>query len=95
MKNPRVDINTVDSFQGQERDVIIYSPVRYRTNVFVSDHQRLNVSFTRARYALFVCVQDQMFSVSASFNDGCNVINILRFKQFEGVGPAHLSEKVS
>lgn len=64
MKNPRVDINTVDSFQGQERDIIIYSPVRYRINGFLSDHQRLNVSFTRAKYALFVCVQEQMFAVS-------------------------------
>lgn len=63
MKNPKVDINTVDGFQGQERDVIIFSPVRFKTNGFLSDEQRINVSFTRAKYALYICAQEQLFKV--------------------------------
>ncbi|XP_065308823.1 uncharacterized protein [Dermacentor albipictus] len=53
------DVNTVDGFQGQERDVIVLSCVRAhnpRGNIgFVADARRLNVAITRARKALYIC----------------------------------------
>ncbi|EJD50704.1 hypothetical protein AURDEDRAFT_83748 [Auricularia subglabra TFB-10046 SS5] len=54
----KLDFNTVDGFQGQEKDIIILSCVRAGPRVtdigFVKDVRRLNVSITRARSSLFI-----------------------------------------
>lgn len=45
-------MNTVDSYQGQERDIILISMVRSNTSKkigFTSDDKRMNVSLTRAK----------------------------------------------
>lgn len=50
-------INTVDGFQGQERDVIIISLVRSNAKGeigFLSDLRRMNVAITRARMKLII-----------------------------------------
>jgi hypothetical protein len=49
-----LQIATVDSFQGQEGDVVIISTVRTRRVGFVDDKQRLNVAITRAKRILRV-----------------------------------------
>lgn len=53
----KVDINTVDAFQGSQRDIIIYSTVRSSkkpTIGFLREKARLNVSFSRAKSALII-----------------------------------------
>lgn len=52
-----VEIDTVDSYQGREKDVIIFSCVRTgerRGIGFVRDVRRMNVGLTRARSSLIV-----------------------------------------
>ncbi|TFY66727.1 hypothetical protein EVG20_g4365 [Dentipellis fragilis] len=54
----KVVFNTVDGFQGQEKDIIILSCVRAGPGLtkvgFLSDVRRMNVALTRARSSLFI-----------------------------------------
>jgi ATP-dependent RNA/DNA helicase IGHMBP2 len=53
----KVAINTVDSFQGQERDIIYISMVRSNEKGeigFLADTRRMNVAMTRARKKLVI-----------------------------------------
>ena len=52
-----VSINTVDGFQGQERDIILISMVRHNEQGqvgFLSDLRHMNVAITRARMKLII-----------------------------------------
>jgi senataxin len=56
-----VEINTVDAYQGREKDVIIINCVRANklqevkaSLGFLTDYRRMNVAITRARHFLFV-----------------------------------------
>lgn len=52
-----ISINTVDGFQGQERDVILISMVRGNDEGrigFLGDLRRMNVAITRAKMKLFI-----------------------------------------
>ena len=58
------EVNTVDGFQGQERDIIIMSCVRSSGIGFLSDKQRLCVALTRAKHSLILCGNFRTFMVS-------------------------------
>ena len=52
-----VDVNTIDGFQGRQKDITFYSTVRSterRRIGFVADEHRLNVGLTRARCSLMI-----------------------------------------
>lgn len=54
MLGPGAEVSTVDGFQGQERDGIVFSAVRTRRIGFLSDFRRMNVALTRAKMSLVV-----------------------------------------
>lgn len=80
------DIGTVDSFQGGDRDIIIYDCVRSSKAKnskedrekrgggkidFIADEKRLNVSLSRAK-KLLIIVGDMEFLYRASVSEGTN-----------------------
>ena len=55
--HPGISVRSVDGFQGQERELIIFSAVRSNDVGqlgFLDDDQRMNVLLTRARRGLIV-----------------------------------------
>jgi ATP-dependent RNA/DNA helicase IGHMBP2 len=55
--NPQIRVDTIDSFQGQEADVVYISLVRSNERQelgFLRDYRRMNVALTRARRGLFI-----------------------------------------
>lgn len=63
-----ISINTVDGFQGQERDIILISLVRNNPKGdigFLRDLRRMNVAITRARMKLIILGD----KTTLSFND--------------------------
>lgn len=72
-----VDIGTVDSFQGSDRDIIIYDCVRAAQHNgkakidFIADEKRLNVSLSRAK-KLLIIVGDMNFLYRAKCSDQDN-----------------------
>lgn len=52
----KIDINTLDAFQGRENDIIIYSTVRTKNSIgFQKEKERVNVAFSRAKDLLIIC----------------------------------------
>lgn len=64
-----VDINTIDGFQGREKDIILFSCVRSVRGKggigFVADERRINVGLTRARCSLIVIGNAKALQVRA------------------------------
>ncbi len=53
----KISVNTIDSFQGQERDIVYISMTRSNADGvigFLSDTRRMNVAMTRARKKLVI-----------------------------------------
>lgn len=65
-------INTIDGFQGQERDVVYISLVRSNAKAiigFLNDYRRMNVAMTRAKKKLIVVGDSATIGGDPFYND--------------------------
>jgi superfamily I DNA and/or RNA helicase len=68
----RISVNTIDSFQGQERDIVCISMTRSNSDGsigFLSDVRRMNVAMTRAKKKLVVIGDSGTLSVLPFYAD--------------------------
>jgi ATP-dependent RNA/DNA helicase IGHMBP2 len=68
----KISVNTIDSFQGQERDIVYISMTRSNTENkigFLSDIRRMNVAMTRARKKLVVIGDSATLSQLAFYSN--------------------------
>ncbi|MFT4559523.1 MAG: ATP-dependent RNA/DNA helicase IGHMBP2, partial [Planctomycetaceae bacterium] len=80
----RVEIDTVDGFQGREKEAVIISMVRSNAEGeigFLSDARRMNVALTRARRKLIV--------IGDSATVGGNEFFAAMLEYFESIGAYH------
>ena len=47
-------MNTVDAYQGREKEIIIISTVRTEGLGFLNDLRRMNVAITRAKHFMWI-----------------------------------------
>ncbi|KYQ99859.1 DNA2/NAM7 helicase family protein [Tieghemostelium lacteum] len=71
---PGVSIDTVDGFQGREKEIIIFSCVRAPEDKgsgigFLADVRRMNVAITRPRSSLIIVGNSRALSVNPDWND--------------------------
>jgi len=59
-----VTVDTIERFQGGERDIMILSLVRSKAGGFVFDDRRFNVAITRARRKLVFVAHPELFANS-------------------------------
>lgn len=91
-----IEVNTVDAFQGQEKDIIIFSCVRSRDFGgekkgigFLKDTRRLNVALTRAKYALYTIGSSDVLSTNPVWSNYLHHMNSeSKYKQMRDMDEA-------
>ena len=76
----RIEIATVDSFQGRECDLVVYSTVRSNTERrigFLKDNRRVNVALSRAKDSLVIVGDDFMMRNATIDSDENPFIEVL------------------
>ncbi|MDY0907327.1 AAA domain-containing protein [Pedobacter sp. CFBP9032] len=78
----KITVNTIDSFQGQERDVVFISLTRSNMdgNIgFLADTRRMNVAMTRAKKKLVVIGDSSTLSKAKFYADFINYAETLNY----------------
>ncbi|KAF2350373.1 P-loop containing nucleoside triphosphate hydrolase [Trinorchestia longiramus] len=88
-ESKRVEINTVDQYQGRDKEVIVYSCVRSCTEPrkagdLLKDSRRLNVAMTRAKRKLIMVGSVETLKLYEPFQKLLSVLNDDEIFQFTG-----------
>ena len=78
-----ISINTVDGFQGQERDIIVISLVRSNDEGqigFLRDLRRMNVAITRARMKLIILGDRSTLTRHPFYRQLCHYVDSLKHR---------------
>ena len=84
----QISVNTVDGFQGQERDVIVISLVRSNDEGqigFLRDLRRMNVAMTRARMKVIILGDRQTLTRHPFYRQLWRYIKKLKDKAYEDI----------
>jgi DNA replication ATP-dependent helicase Dna2 len=72
---PLLEINTINQYQGRDKEVIIYSctrsgrsPITEKASCLLNDFRRLTVAVTRAKYKLIIVGDKETLHHYAPFN---------------------------
>jgi energy-coupling factor transporter ATP-binding protein EcfA2 len=75
IKASNVDINTVDAFQGDEAEIVIYCTTRaVKMTPYFSDYRRINVALSRATNNLIIVGSLKYFERYRKYKDGTVVL---------------------
>jgi serine/threonine-protein kinase len=77
-----IEIATIDAFQGRDRDLVLYSPVRSNKEGrlgFLRDRRRLNVALSRARQALIIVGDHLTLERGRGGPEGNPYLELLRY----------------
>jgi superfamily I DNA and/or RNA helicase len=78
----KIEIATVDAFQGRDRDIVLYSTVRSNKELtlgFLKDRRRLNVALSRARQLLIIVGDIWMLENGRARRDGNPYQEVVRY----------------
>lgn len=85
-----ISVNTVDGFQGQERDIIVISMVRSneeRQIGFLRDLRRMNVALTRARMKLLIIGNSKTLSTNRFYSQLYEYVKSLKTSDLQYTNP--------
>jgi len=101
---PLIEINTVDKFQGAERDILIYDIVRSskgKSNIgFLDDYRRINVALSRVKRLLIIVGDSNYIIKRATLNrnskfDDFKLQNIVKDLREQGLIYNSINEAIN
>ena len=96
-RDRNIEVNSIDGFQGKEKDIIIISCVKSSNNDkiiglgFLEDERRLNVAITRAKYAVIVVGNSQTLCTNDTWSEFIDFVKWMGNYMFLDLTPNSLS----